>query len=253
MAGFTAYGLEIGPKAFGDRNRYIKQYGLPSGRKLLSTSSLERQYDVVHVLDAGPANGGVGGLNEGIDLVEKKSRKGQLRVLKRIRVRPRERGALKREIEILHVLKHPNIIAFVDGYIPANDNGQAQLLVEFCDRGTLQDMIVNYIKYNERHPHHMGNYLPEAFLWQVFESLASALAYIHYGVAANDLRNPPEPKHPKEWPMILHRDIKPENIFLKSAKPRFAQVLPNPRQTSTAYPQVVLADFVSPHSSLLRT
>lgn len=216
---YTQAGLAMGHDKFGKPSRFIQIYGLPAGRPSLSAYSLGNQYQVQRILDAGAANGGIGGLNEGVDLVVKREspRKGQVCVLKRIRVKPNYLALLKREIEILHVLKHPNIVGFVDGYIPANLNGQAHLVMEFCDRGNLRDLIRAYVVYNEDVEDEEDEmYLTEAFVWHVFEALASALAYIHHGVRGEDLRIPSTPKGEEEWPLILHRDIKPENIFLQS-------------------------------------
>ncbi len=87
---YTQAGLAIGHEKFGKPTRFIDVYGLPAGRQSLSDSSLQEQYRVVRTLDPGRANGGVGNLNEGVELVKKKdSGKGQLCVLKRIRVKPK--------------------------------------------------------------------------------------------------------------------------------------------------------------------
>jgi serine/threonine protein kinase len=232
-------------------------YGRPAGRQSLSDSSLQEQYRVVRTLDPGRANGGVGNLNEGVELVKKKdSGKGQLCVLKRIRVKPKHSAILKREIEILHVLKHPNIVGFIDGYIPANFNGQAHLVLEYCDRGNLRDLIIAYVEHNNVDEDD-ESFFPEGFLWHVFEALASALAYIHHGVMGEDLRMPSVLKDRDEWPLILHRDLKPENIFLQTWFPggsskllnkmsaKLSRKQPQHTRNESHYPRVALGDFVS--------
>lgn len=254
---YTQAGLAIGHEKFGKPTRFIDVYGLPAGRQSLSVSGLEEQYRVVRTLDPGRANGGVGNLNEGIELVKKKdSRKGQLCVLKRIRVKPKHSAILKREIEILHVLKHPNIVGFIDGYIPANFNGQAHLVLEYCDRGNLRDLTIAYVEHNDDDEND-ERFFPEGFLWHVFEALASALAYIHHGVMGEDLRIPSVPNDRDEWPLILHRDLKPENIFLQTWSPggsskllnkmsaKLSRRQPQHTQPESHYPRVVLGDFVS--------
>ena len=274
LMAYTQAGLAIGHEDVGKPDRFIKKYGLPRGREGLSKSSLDSQYQVKRTLDAGVTNGGVGGLSEGVDLVVKKSapRKNQICVLKRIGIRPDDHALLKREIELLHVLKHPNVVGFVDGYIPASLDGQAHLVMEYCDQGNLSDLIQNYVRRNKLNPHQPPAHIPEAFLWHVFESLASALAYIHYGVKGDDLRNPSVPLGKDKWPNILHRDVKPDNIFLQSSSfsggaeprpsgtrvPQFLSSRSISRLSSSAssgsasagrnassYPRVVLADFVS--------
>jgi len=254
---YTQAGLAIGHEKFGKPTRFIDVYGLPAGRQSLSDSSLEEQYRVVRTLDPGRANGGVGNLNEGVELVKKKdSGKGQLCVLKRIRVKPKHSAILKREIEILHVLKHPNIVGFIDGYIPANFNGQAHLVLEYCDRGNLRDLIIAYVEHNNDDEDD-ESFFPEGFLWHVFEALASALAYIHHGVMGEDLRIPSVLKDRDEWPLILHRDLKPENIFLQTWSPggsskllnkmsaKLSRKQPQHTRNESHYPRVVLGDFVS--------
>ncbi|KAL8816916.1 MAG: hypothetical protein Q9191_008243 [Dirinaria sp. TL-2023a] len=265
---YTVAGLQQPEDSFGSSSRFIERYGLPPGRKALSKKSLDKKYKRIRVLDAGAAQGGVGALNQGVDLVEavSGSRQGQCFVLKRIQVEPNKNSVLKREIELLHVLKHPNIVKFIEGYIPANHNGQAQLVMEFCDRGSLQDLIRKYIKYNAALPQDAleDAWIPEAFIWHAFESLMSALAYIHHGVAGNDKSVPSVPKEVEAWPLILHRDIKPDNIFLKSVPsnsfpsphfppPHFPHMqsghVPPQNFTNYApnsiqpYPRVILADF----------
>ena len=278
---YTQAGLSIRPEDFGEPTRFIEQYGQPPGRQTLSTTSLDTQYTVKKILDRGKANGGIGAFNEGVDLVIKNTspRKGQICVLKRIKIEPGKAGVVKREIEILHVLKHPNLVAFVDGYIPASLDGQAHLVMEFCDRGHLGGLIQTYVNRNKEFLDQEPAYMPEGWLWHVFESLASALAYIHHGIMGDDLKNPSKPRSNDEWPLILHRDIKPENIFLqsvpsmggsqhRSSGSRVSQLLSRSKMTNrmaskissrsssrssqasqneSAYPRVVLADFVSIH------
>lgn len=215
---YTHAGLTIKQEEFDASTRFITQYGLPLGRPSLSDVSIDSKYRIKRSLDPGQANGGTGALNEGVDLAVKRTsfKKGKLYVLKRIGFSPAVVAILKREVEILHVLKHPNIVRFVDGFIPSGPSGQAQLVVEWCDRGSLGDLMKRYRMYNDVHPNRSNTYLPEGFLWHIFESLISALAYLHHGVQGDDLINPCSPRERGDWPRILHRDIKPENVFLHS-------------------------------------
>ena len=186
-----------------------------------------------------------GALNEGIWEVEKLEgqRAGKRCVLKKIKFDRKAGRLLLREIEVLHALKHPNVVGFIEACIPRGSEGIAELYLEYCDRGSLQDLLNTYVGYNKDYKHDTWRdrpwaYIPEGFIWHVFRSLASALAYLHDGVRHDDLDDPPRRK--KTWPYILHRDIKPDNILLKS-KPSNSDTLPQ----RSNYPTVVLADFVS--------
>lgn len=169
---------------------------------------------------------------------------------------------LEREILLLEVLRHQSVVGFVDACITDTVPRQMSLYMEYCDLGSLQKMIKRYTDHNnaryhkQQHPLHV----PEAFIWHVLHSLASALQYLHYGIAGNDRRDPPCPKSLTEWPPILHRDIKPDNILLRTAPgastlhkdPSQPAVYPHwpfndedPEGGDRTYPKVVLADFVS--------
>ena len=89
----------------------------------------------------------------------------------------------KREIEILKVCQHPNIVRLFDTYENAN---YIYIVVEFLKGGDLYNYLVN------------NHYkIPEGRVREIMHSLATALYYLHsYG--------------------IVHRDIKLENILLGS-------------------------------------
>ena len=218
----------------GPIKRFIEAYGLPPGRQNLSKKSLLKDYKIIKQLNNN------GAMNDGIALVEKiaDKRQGKRYILKRILFGGKGVSSRYnlREIEILHVLDHPNIIKFIDGCIPRVPRGLAELYVEYCDRGSLQDLLYRYVEYNEDYdyPNQPWENIPEAFVWHVFRSLASALAYLHFGVRHNDPNNPPRIR--ENWPYILHRDIKPDNILLKTSD--------SGSHRQKGYPTVVIADFV---------
>lgn len=90
----------------------------------------------------------------------------------------------------------------------------ARYWLEFCSGGDLYQLVDRYEKEDV--------ILPEPFIWQAFQQLASALEFLHRGF--DPRRSDPDRRG------ICHRDIKPSNIFLR----------PVPNST---YPDVVLGDF----------
>lgn len=90
----------------------------------------------------------------------------------------------------------------------------ARYYLEFCSRGDLHQLVDRYRKEEVL--------LPELFIWQAYQQLASALEFLHRGF---------DPRcSDRNRRGICHRDIKPSNIFL-----RFAP--------DSEFPDCVLADF----------
>ena len=227
--------------------RFEKTYGRPAGRAKIATVSLEHLYTVEKTLDPGAGAGRKGGLNAGVFVV-KNRKTGKSCVYKKIPGQHKE--ILEREILLLQVLRHPNIVGFVDAFITDHQPVQLGLYMEYCDLGSLQDLLDRYCS-------HLPALIPESFVWHVLHSLTSALQYIHHGIAAGDRRDPPEPCDRRAWPIILHCDIKPDNIFLRSTHEQFLVYPHHPlvpgkkviTQHPSSYPKVVLADFVRPPST----
>ncbi|TLS22057.1 uncharacterized protein PpBr36_09212 [Pyricularia pennisetigena] len=89
--------------------------------------------------------------------------------------------ALEREVAILKLIEHPNIVKLYDIWENSNE---IYLILEYVERGDLFDFISKH------------GPMPEEEALFVFRQIMSALEYCHsYG--------------------ICHRDLKPENILLK--------------------------------------
>jgi calcium-dependent protein kinase len=92
---------------------------------------------------------------------------------------------LKREIEILKTMDHPNIIKLVDVF---EDDKYLHLVTELCTGGELFDRIIEKTKSAEGH-------YSEQDAATIIKSVLSALEYCH------TVHN------------ICHRDLKPENFL----------------------------------------
>ena len=83
----------------------------------------------------------VGGLNLGVYLVKRKV-DGKLCVQKKI---DGTQYVLRREVHLLHHLKHPNIVAFVDAFITPKPGREVSLYMEYCDLGSLGSLVKRYV------------------------------------------------------------------------------------------------------------
>ena len=97
-----------------------------------------------------------------------------------------ERRQAVREAEVLRLLRHPNIVRFVDQRT-SDDGKRLEIIMDYCDSGDLGRII--------RRAKRKRVSLPEARVVSWYVQVVLALDYLH-GL-----------KH-------LHRDIKPANIFL---------------------------------------
>ncbi|CAJ0947507.1 unnamed protein product, partial [Mesorhabditis belari] len=100
----------------------------------------------------------------------------------------KERNVFRKECETLKKLAHPNIVSCIEIVeVPRDDYTDFLLKMEYCERGTLKNLIENVqIIYS------MTNVL----VWT--EQLFDALSYIHTTHG------------------IVHRDLKPLNILVKA-------------------------------------
>jgi len=148
--------------------------------------------------------GGVNGtFNQGILFVRDNLQE-DMRIMKVLPSEAMYPGFQAREMNILSRLHHRNIITLYDAHLPSpvtERHASPYLVTEYCDHGTLADLIKTW---NER-----GELIPESFVWQVFEALVTAVQYLHHGPY-------PYNEAAYNWDPITHRDIIPSNIFLKS-------------------------------------
>ncbi|KAL8759590.1 MAG: hypothetical protein Q9184_003573 [Pyrenodesmia sp. 2 TL-2023] len=240
-----------------DNDRFKKEYGFPEGRREISTKDLKDKYTTIkHLVPEG-----TGGLNEGIHLVRENETHRRY-VQKQI---DPNSSVLLRELLLLQALDHPNIIKFHDGFIDKSawNYHTASLYLRFYNLKTAQGLLEKYQRQNVDRPEERRVYIPEAFIWHIFRSLAYALQYLHFGIRQDDHSDPQqldmmvrqEGYGQAVWPMIIHRDIKPENIFFSQVHPvlqsyverrKILKVFSIARTeyTFTAqYPKVVLGDF----------
>ncbi|MCJ1374496.1 hypothetical protein MMC20_005728 [Loxospora ochrophaea] len=236
--------------------RYRNTYGLPEGRAPPHRENIEAHFTLVRVLEEGS------GLNQGVYVVRSINDR-RLLVQKKI---PGDQKYLRREIHILNVLKHPNIVEYVDSFITdrtATTPRESSLYIEYCKLGSLEKLVTQYRERNASHSHLPPARIPESFVWHVFHSLALALQYLHHGIPPDG--PPPAPigeesdtqvaeRLGQKWPLIIHRDLKLQNIFLRKPLPVHStaqkphsfplcfltRAIPT---ITTPWPPVVLGDF----------
>ncbi|KAI6714195.1 hypothetical protein JHW43_003316 [Diplocarpon mali] len=204
-------------------NNYIRQK--------IGSKNIRSKYEIMHIIDKG--DGTLGAMNDGVFVVRIKGHS-RLSVEKRLKNMGLKTG--RKEMEILRRLKHGSISFYTAAFIDLKQ-GVGSIYVEFCDRGSLEEMCREYAKRRIACQTANKNEIPsvpEAFIWHALIGLTAAIAYLATG--RGDFHTATDMKDTKRlagWQPILHRDIKPDNILIRS------------RDTlgSKKYPYLVLADF----------
>ena len=127
-----------------------------------------------------------------------------------------------------HVSGYDNLLKH-DGYRLMMRQRRYRLYLEYCEGGTLQDVVLPHFgrranpqpaypwtltRGNPYDPVLMQNgrlpqLIPEYFIWILFRSLVNACQVLHFGHVAD------VPGSIEDWKPITHLDIKLDNIFLQ--------------------------------------
>lgn len=144
-----------------------------------------------------------GFFNRGVLLVDDETRKGAECVMKLLPADAAYPGYATREIDILNRLSHHNIVTTYDSDEGQGPHDTPWIVTEYCTAFTLKTILKLFIGAKEM--------VPEMQVWQIFESLASAVQYCHHGPSNVT------PGQSKAWDAVSHRDIIPTNVLLTYA------------------------------------
>jgi serine/threonine protein kinase len=115
---------------------------------------------------------------------------------------------------MLYRLKHGSISFYTAGFITP-DLRLASVYVEFCDRGSLENLILAYDEHRMNEPPYKKPEIPERFIWHAFAGLCDGLAYLLGGRSYMPKEVTDYSRAPG-WIPVLHRDMKPDNVLLRS-------------------------------------
>lgn len=109
--------------------------------------------------------------------------------------------------------------------------GKYRHYFEFCPHGDLDRLKSRYRAY--------GRYLPELFLWHLFQALAAAVREMSHGTWRSPVDNS---ELGNNWYM-LHMDLKPAQIFLGYQPPIVPGIDPGTPPPRWTYPTIKMSDF----------
>jgi len=125
---------------------------------------------------------------------------------------------------ILHRIQHPNVVTYLD-FDEDPEQNAFFLYTEYCDLGDLFTSHGPPDDSNEDDEDSLFGFYAEKVsaiatkttpldgpnIWVLVAQIASALAYIHYGLSVKFEANEWRASFEESWAQIIHRDIKSEN------------------------------------------
>ena len=165
------------------------------------------RYEVVEAVLGGSDGRPVdGGMNMGIALVREQLTQ-RIFLEKRVSMHGASRQKRARaEIRAVTLLEDaggsPYINRFLETAWNGNPRNPCSLIFEFCDGGSLADLIDRY--------HREEKFNPEDFVWHTMLSLSAALSFLHFGL--RDLTRIESAPH--DWDTMAHLDLKPNSVCM---------------------------------------
>lgn len=83
---------------------------------------------------------------------------------------------LKREVEVLTSISHPNVMKLEEVIEMKNENRDVFLVMEFCSGETLECRTNKKVKGTDHQP---SKLLPEIKIYDIFQQLVKAMTYVH--------------------------------------------------------------------------
>jgi len=119
--------------------------------------------------------------------IEPLRKKYAMKVLNSSAISKKQRDQIKREVEIMSILRHPNVIRYKRAFVTSGES-EIHVIMEYADLGDLSTVIKDKENWE----------VSSVQLHDWFFQILSGLDYIH-------------------CQKVIHRDIKPSNLLLKSS------------------------------------